>query len=88
MKKEINVESLLKQNGIIDAMIESVARFMKVNKETASKIVEMKLNKTLNTIGKNITDYQYQSQKANSDSPIADMSNEDIINNENTIKDK
>ena len=88
MKKVKSVEAILKESGLIESMIESVSRFMKVDRNTASKIVQLRLDSALNEIGKNMHDAKIQSRKKNYDSPISDISNEDIVNSENLIKDK
>ena len=86
MKKTKNIEGILRQAGIFDAMIESTMKVLSVDKDVASKIVQRRIDDVYERVGKNIQRGNYQIN--NVDSKLTDMPIEEILNNENIIKDK
>ena len=86
MKKTKNIEGILRQAGIFDAMIESTMKVLSVDKDIASKIVQRRIDDVYERVGKNIQRGNYQIN--NVDSKLTDMPIEEILNNENIIKDK
>ena len=86
MKKTKNIEGILRQAGIFDAMIESTMKVLSVDKDVASKIVQRRIDDVYERVGKNIQRGNYQIN--NVDSKLTDIPIEEILNNENIIKDK
>ena len=88
MKINKNIESTLKELGLVDQLILSVSRFLKVDKDTAKKIVEMRMEKVFNRIGNGIINEQIKIKEGNLDQNIKDMSIDEILNSDNIIKEK
>ena len=88
MKINKNIESTLRETGLVDQLIISVSRFLKVDKDTAKKIVEMRMEKVFNRIGKSIINEQIKIKESNLDQNIKDMSIDEILNSDNIIKEK
>jgi len=88
MKKIKSVDGVLKESGLVEALVESVSRTMNIDRNIASKIVQMRMDSVLNKLGKSMQDGQYQIKKGDNPSKLSEMSTDDILNNENIIKDK
>lgn len=88
MKKIKSVNGILRESGLVEALIESVSRTMNIDRNIASKIVQMRMDSVLNKLGKSMQDGQYQIKKGDIPSKLSEMSTDDILNNENIIKDK
>lgn len=88
MKKIKSVDGVLRESGLVEALIESVSRTMNIDRNIASKIVQMRMDSVLNKLGKSMQDGQYQIKKGDIPSKLSEMSTDDILNNENIIKDK
>ena len=88
MKKIKSVDGVLRESGLVEALIESVSRTMNIDRNIASKIVQMRMDSVLNKLGKSMQDGQYQIKKGDIPSNLSEMSIDDILNNENIIKDK
>ena len=88
MKKIKSVDGVLRESGLVEALVESVSRTMNIDRNIASKIVQMRMDSVLNKLGKSMQDGQYQIKKGDIPSNLSEMSIDDILNNENIIKDK
>ncbi len=88
MKKIKSVDGVLRESGLVEALVESVSRTMNIDRNIASKIVQMRMDSVLNKLGKSMQDGQYQIKKDDNPSKLSEMSTDDILNNENIIKDK
>ena len=87
-KKKKSIESIVRNTKIIEAMIESVQRAYKVDKEAASKIVEMRFNSVLSSFEKSFLENKIQLNMNPDKTNLSDMSIDEIINSDKILKEK
>ena len=88
MKKQKNVNNILKGLGMHEIFAESYARVFNIDKELALEIVKSRVNDILNRTAKNIQNNNFNIKEGEINQKLSEMSIDDILNNDNIIKDK